>query len=393
MKILHVIPSLSPRRGGPSFTLRALARALAEAGLEIHIVATDDDGPDARLWAPSGQPLVEDSVNIWYFPRQTRFYTASWPLTQWLARHVGEYDLVHIHALFSYASLPAAFYAARYGVPYLVRPLGTLNRYGMQQRRPWLKRLSFQLIERRILEHATLIHYTSEQERKQAAELGVNYPSVVIPNPVELPIATQSQHKGQFRQQHPWLAERTLILFLSRLDPIKGLDLLLPAFAQLRATDSQAALIIVGNGEAAFVNSLRSQAEQLGIASDIVWTGFVAGEAKQAVLADADIFVLPSYSENFGIAVVEAMAAGLPVIISNRIGIHHEVSLAGAGLIVECAKSPLANALLYLAGDPKQRQHMAEQGRSLARKQFSQPAITSQIIRLYTSIVLDTCHA
>ncbi len=387
MKILHVIPSLSPRRGGPSFTLRALARALAEAGLEIHIVATDDDGPDARLWAPSGQPLVEDSVNVWYFPRQTRFYTASWPLTRWLARYIGEYDLVHIHALFSYASLPAAFYAVRYNVPYLVRPLGTLNRYGMHQRRPWLKKLSFQLIERRIIEHATLIHYTSEQERKEAAELGVDHPSVVIPNPVELPTIAQIQRKGQFRQQHPWLAERTLLLFLSRLDPKKGLDLLLQAFARLKSTHSDVALVIAGEGEAAFVVDLQNQARQLGIGSDIVWTGFVAGEAKQAVLADADIFVLPSYSENFGNVVVEAMAYGLPVVISDQVGIYQEIVHHGSGLATRCNRDDVSLALHQLVANHELRQHMGTRGVSLASTRFSLQATTAQLIDLYTKVI------
>jgi len=387
MKILHVIPSLSPRRGGPSFTLRAMARALAEAGLEIHIAATDDDGPDGRLRVPLGQPLVEDGVTSWYFPRQTRFYTASWPLTQWLARHTGEYDLVHIHALFSYASMPAAFYAVRYNVPYLVRPLGTLNRYGMHQRRPWLKQLSFQLIERRIIEHATLIHYTSEQERKEAAELGVDHPSVVIPNPVELPTAAQIQRKGRFRQQHPWLAERTLLLFLSRLDPKKGLDLLLPAFAQLKSTHPDVALVIAGEGKAAFVTDLQKQARQLGIAADIVWTGFVAGGMKQAVLADADIFVLPSYSENFGNVVIEAMAHGLPVVISDQVGIYQEIVHHGSGLATRCNRDDVSLALHQLVANHELRQHMGTRGVSLASTRFSLQATTAQLIDLYTEVI------
>ena len=283
--------------------------------------------------------------------------------------------------------MPAAFYAARYGVPYLVRPLGTLNRYGMHQRRPWLKQLSFQLIERRIIEHATLIHYTSEQERMEAAELGVDHPSVVIPNPVELPTTAQMQRKGQFRQQHPWLAERTLLLFLSRLDPKKGLDLLLPAFAQLKSTHPDVALVIAGDGEATFVAGLQSQARQLGIALDIVWTGFVENEAKQAVLADADIFVLPSYSENFGNVVVEAMAYGLPVVISDQVGIHQEIVHHGSGLATRCDRDDVSLALHQLVADHELRQHMGARGVNLASTRFSLQATTAQIIDLYTEVV------
>ena len=129
-KILHVIPSVGPHRGGPSVMMRTLARALSQAGMDVHVATTDDNGAD-RLNVPLGEPQHEDGATFWYFPRQTNFYTFSWPLTRWLARHVREFDLVHIHALFSYAALPAAVLARWAGVPYIVRPLGTLNRWGI----------------------------------------------------------------------------------------------------------------------------------------------------------------------------------------------------------------------------------------------------------------------
>lgn len=146
MKVLHVIPSVSPLRGGPSVMLRTMAKGLAQAGVEVDVATTDDNGP-GRLSVSHTIPIVEEAVTYRYFPRQTRFYTFSWPLNHWLAQHVQDYDLVHIHAIFSYVAIPAAFYAKRYGVPYVVRPLGVLNRWGIQNRRPWLKQLSFRFIE------------------------------------------------------------------------------------------------------------------------------------------------------------------------------------------------------------------------------------------------------
>src|SRR5205823_528444 len=114
-----------------------------------------------------------DGVTHWYFPRQTRFYQFSRPLHRWLSRYVRSYDLLHIHALFSYAPVSAAFTALQSNVPYIIRPLGTLNRWGVKNRRPWLKKLSLSLIERRILGGAAALHYTSEQERLEAAEVGI----------------------------------------------------------------------------------------------------------------------------------------------------------------------------------------------------------------------------
>jgi glycosyltransferase involved in cell wall biosynthesis len=361
-----------------------MAKALAEAGIEVHIATTDDDGP-GRVAGPSGRPMHEQGVTCWYFPRQTRFYTASWPLTRWLAKHVQEYDLLHIHALFSYAALPAAFFAQRRQAPYIVRPLGTLSRYGVHQRRPWLKRLSLQLIEQHILRNAEVIHYTSRQEQSEAMELGLRRPAVVIPNPVELPAV--SMPAGQFRRRYPWLAQRTIILFLSRLDPKKGLDLLLPAFARIRASHPQAALVIAGNGEPAFVQGMQRQAEQLGIAGNVLWTGFLAAADKESALSDADIFVLPSYSENFGNVVVEAMACGLPVVVSDQVGIAHEIAAAEAGLVVDCSVASLDNALQELISNPGLQSRLASNGHTLLARSFSLPAITAQLIELYQTVV------
>jgi glycosyltransferase involved in cell wall biosynthesis len=302
MKVLHVIPSVSPLRGGPSVMMHALARGLNDAGVEVHVATTDDNGRQ-RLDVPLGVPVVEEGVTSWYFPRQTRFYTVSWPLGRWLAQHVRDYDLVHIHALFSFATMPAAFWCQRYGIPYMVRPLGTLNRWGLRYRHPWLKRLSLRCIERRMVSGAAAVHYTSAQERLEAAELSLGERAVIIPNAVDLASLPARALAGRFRARYPQLADRRIILFLSRIDAKKGPDLLLPAFAHIRAHYPQVALVLAGSGDAALVARLQQQGARLGLEAEVLWTGFLSGDDKWAALADADLFVLPSYSENFGVAV------------------------------------------------------------------------------------------
>jgi len=383
LKVLHVIPSVGPLRGGPSVMIRTMTRGLARAGLEVHVAATDDNG-DGRLVVPHGVPLVEDGVAYHYFPRQTGFYAFSWPLTRWLASHVRDYDLVHIHALFSYAAVPAAYWAARAGIPYVVRPLGTLNRWGMQRRRRRLKRLSFRLIERRILRGAACVHYASEQERLEAAELGVEGRSRVAPLGIDLAELEPLPPRGGFRQREPALAHRTLVLFLSRLDPKKGLDLLLEAFAAARTRRPELALVVAGSGSEEFEAALRRQAAGLGLDGDVWWAGFLGGRDKLAALADADLFVLPSYSENFGVAAVEALAAGLPVIISDRVGIHREVAAAGAGVVVPCDAGAVADATARLASDTAFRADLGTRGRRLARERFSVEAMVPELVAMYT---------
>jgi glycosyltransferase involved in cell wall biosynthesis len=378
-----VIPSVSPLRGGPSETVRSLASGLARTGIETHVATTDDNG-SGRLRVSCGVPNEQDGVTYWYFPRQTRFYTFSWPLNAWLAQRVGDFDVVHIHALFSFASIPAAFWAWRSGVPYLVRPLGTLNEWGMKNRHRRLKGLSFRWIERRILGHAARVHYTTDQERLEAESLDVKTPAAVIPNALR-------EHPGipdgtAFLGRYPQLQGRQIILFLSRLDAIKGVNLLLQAFAQVRQTTPNVSLVIAGDGKPAFVGDLKRQAASLGLDSDVLWVGFLDEDEKRAALSEADLFVLPSYSESFGIAVAEAMAAGLAVVVSDRVAIHSDVARARAGIVSPCEAGPFADAIVRLLNDPKLRESMGKNGEVVTRQQYSSEAVTGKLISVYNEI-------
>jgi glycosyltransferase involved in cell wall biosynthesis len=385
MKVLHVIPSVSPLRGGPSFMLRSMAKTLVEAGIQIDVATTDDNGA-GRSPMPLGQPVNEDGVTYWYFPRQSHFYTFSWPLTRWLARHIPDYDVVHIHALFSYAAIPAAYYARRYHIPYIARPLGVLNRWGMQNRRSWLKKVSFPIIEKRIIEGAAVMHFTSEQEWTEAAEIGVRQKHVIIPNVAEIPNDFDQVNAGKFRAMHPELAGRLIILFISRIHPKKGLDLLLPAFANVQEKFPKVALVIAGDGESELKARLQREAECLGIATNTYWVGFLSGENKWAALRDADIFVLPSYSENFGIAVVEAMACGVPVIISDQVGIHREISEGKAGFVVSCDSPSLTNALNTLLTKAHLRTEMGNNGSRLSKTKFGPAIACRDLLDVYRQI-------
>jgi len=366
--------------------MRTLARGLTRAGADVHVVTTDDDGP-GRVDVPLDRPVEEERATHWYFRRQTRFYTFSWPLTRWLADRVASFDLVHIHALFSYTAIPASVLARRRGVPYVVRPLGTLNRFGMERRHPTLKRLSYRLIEQNILRGAAFVHYTSEAERREAALLGAPGRSIVIPHGIDLNDFGVLPPAGWLRGRAPHLAGRTTILFLSRIDRKKGLDLLLPAFARLRVERPNVALVVAGDGEPELVSKLRAEAARLGVDRDLYWAGFLSGEEKCAALADADLFVLPSYSENFSLSAVEAMASRLPVVLSDEVAIHQEVADADAGLVTPCQVQPLAAAIRSLVDDPPRRRRLGEAGRTLARERFSAQAMASAVLRMYGAIL------
>ncbi len=305
-------------------------------------------------------------------------------MSVWLSKHVSDFDLLHIHALFSFAALPASYWAARFRVPYIVMPHGMLNVWGMTHRRPWLKRASFRLLESRILKQAALVHYNSYQERHEAETLGVTGASAVIPN--ALPEFSTEDVSGAFRRRYPQLRGRRIILFLSRIDQKKGLDLLLRAFADLRRKAPDAILVIAGHGQDWFAQQLKTQTRTLEIVEDVVWTGFLTGEDKQAAFADAVMYVLPSYSENFGIAVAEAMAAGLPVVVSDQVGIHGDIVEAAAGLVIRCEVGDLTQTMLRLLNDPALSVSMGRNGKDLAATKYSQEAVTGEVLDLYNRI-------
>jgi len=383
-KVLHVIPSVAPFRGGPSFAIRTIAGGLAKQGMETHVATTDDNG-HSRLPVSTTQPSVENGVIYRYFRRQTRFYICSLPFSRWLWRHATEYDVIHIHTVFSYCSNVAAWMAHRKAVPYIIRPLGVLNRWGFQNRRPVVKRLSFAVIEKRLLSRAAAVQYTTQQEREEAAGLGFAHNAVVIPNPVELTERNTVPH-GQFRARYPHLADRRMILFLSRIDAKKGLDLLFPAFRQVLREDPRAVLIIAGDGDASIMQQLRRLSSEWGIEDSVLWPGFLSGREKLAALADADVFVLPSYSENFGMAPVEAMGLGLPVVVTDQVGIHREIAQERAGMVTPVSVPALASALLLLLRDEKLRSEMGRNALRLTTSQYSVEAVTSRLIDLYTKV-------
>ena len=385
MKVLHVIPSVATARGGPSFAIRELTTGLSAAGITVHRASTNDNGP-GLIDVPLNTPVDEKGVECYYFARQLRFYTVSLPFHRWICRNVKNYDLVHIHAMFSYCSNVAAMEAARQNVPFIVRPLGVLNQWGMKNRRPGLKQLSLQFIEKRLIARAALMHYTSEQERIEASWIGVNQRSAIISNAVDIPEHPQ-RHAGQLQKQFPQLNGKRIVLFLSRIDRKKGLDLLIAALPAILRNEPNAILVIAGNGDPTLVSELRVQASTLGVGESIVWAGFLEGEQKAAALASSDLFVLPSYSENFGIAVAEALAYGLPVVTTDQVAVHREVSLARAGIVTACNAEQVADAITSILQSDSTRHTFASNARHLAEECFSKSAMIRAVSNMYDSVL------
>lgn len=383
MKILHVIPSVAAADGGPAKAVVQLVHALHAQGVGADIATTDDNGSGRRMECPLGMAQDHEGCRTYFFPRQTRFYKISLPLLRWLEQHVRDYDVVHTHALFSFAPWAAGRACQRAGVPYIVRPLGVLNRYGMEQRRRWLKTLSFTLIERPLLRHAAAIHYTSPVEAEEAGRLNFSTPPAVIPLGMDFP-GVLPRGKEAFVRDFPQAQDRPLVLFLSRIDEKKGLDLLLEAFVQVKHRQPDALLVIAGKGDDSLEQRLRTQAAGLGLQGDMLWTGFLEGFAKQAALAAADVFVLPSQSENFGIALLEAMAAGCACVATPGVALAQD---AGAAVQLASADAgSVAEAICGLLISPDRATALGQAAAACALERFSSRRTACELMELYSRL-------
>lgn len=376
MRVLHVIPSVSLKDGGPSIAIAAMERALTSAGVEVTTATTDSE-----------LSILETPVNgatRVYARKRSEFYKVAPAIVPWLINNIPKFDVVHIHALFSFTSTVAAWIARSRQVPYIVRPLGTLTSYGVMRRRPWFKKISLAVAERHIIEHAAALHFTSRREWEEADKLNIPFRGAVIP--IGLP-AQPEGCRAELSSEFPFLCGRSIILYISRLDPKKNIEGLIAAFASRPKVREAAALVIAGSGDPEYVSRLKDLANGAGVASEVVWLGHVTGKRKSAAFAAADLFVLPSFSENFGIAAVEALYAGLPCVLGEGVAIASEVQASGAGLAVAADPVALGAAMEQILSDPIVRNEMGARGKAFALREYSLDVMADRLVSLYGEII------
>jgi glycosyltransferase involved in cell wall biosynthesis len=386
MKILHVIANLAPRYGGPSKACWEMARAVAQLGHEVSIYTSNQDGP-GELEVPVGQPVWQEGVEIRYFPIQPpRFWGTSLPLALGLRQKIPASDLVHIHSLYLFHDLVAGHYCRRYGIPYLMRPHGTLDPF-IHRRHRGRKRLMEHWFENRNIRGAAALHFTTAQEAELAAPYTFATPGLVVPLGVGVDEFAAMPEPGSFRRRYPEIGDKHIILFFGRINFKKGLDILARAFGAVARRRQDVHLVIAGPDNEGWGGRVRTWLEEEGMGVRTTFTGMLLGPERLAVLRDASLFALPSCSENFGLAVVEAMAAGLPVIISDQVNIWQEVETGGAGRVIPCNATALADQILDLLDHPEAAQHMGQKGRALVQERFQWPRVGRSLAEAYIRII------
>ena len=383
VKILHVIASIAPRYGGPSKAVVEMCRALGRQGQAVTLFTTDAD-VNGRMDVPTDGPLAANGFTLRYFPAgRWRRWGFSWPMALALRENIPEFDIVHIHSLYMFHTWASAHYCGKYGVPYMVRPHGTLDPF--LRRKSRIKKAVYNfLIERRNLDRAAAIHYTVKEEMRLAHRaVGIRSPAVVVPLGIDLDEYAAPPPQGMLRLRYPETKGKLLVLFLGRINFVKGLDILARAFARAVRQRIRMHLLIAGPDDEGYGRRVRAWLAEEGVLNHVTFSGMLEGENKLAAFADSDLFVLPSYTESFGITVLEAMACGLPVLISDRVKIWREVVDAHAGIAVECSVEHLARGLLYLIDHPEDRVRMGENGKLLVAGQFTWNKVASDLISAY----------
>jgi glycosyltransferase involved in cell wall biosynthesis len=422
MRVLHVIPSVAERSGGPATAIIPMCRALIDQGVEVLLVTTDAGLSDDQLDRNSGgkppfqtcsfsgalqnseklpdfeqlekeqvrkgglPPLLRDykGVPAMFFPSQLgESFKYSRPLASWLRSNIQHFGLAHIHAVFNHSSVAAAHACRKAGVPYVVRPLGTLDPWSMTQK-SLRKRLFWQVSGKGMLRRASAVHYTSEVEKRATEELfDLNHGKVIA-----LGIDGEVSNafgKDRLNEYFPLLARDPYLLVMSRLHPKKGLDVLLDAFLSLVQDKrwERWRLVIAGDGTADYVlklkNKVKSQRER------ILLTGWLEGEKKAAVLSGAALLVLPSYQENFGLCVMEALSNSVPVLVSPHVNLAEEIVSANAGWVAEVDKDQLEARLAQVLGDHEELKRRGRAGKELSER-YSWEAAGKGLKELYEDI-------
>lgn len=376
MKILRVIRSVDPVGGGPIEGIRQITPHLEALGATTTVASLDSAA------APWLERLPATAIGL---GPVSGGYGYRRGLPQRLRALALEHDVVIIHGLWQYHAL-ATWRALRgIGIPYFVYPHGMLDpwfkhNYPLKHLKKWAY---WPWADYRVLRDARAVLFTTEQERRlarqsfwlyQAQELVVGYGTSAPPSDAE-------RQRQLFMERFPQLAGKRLLLFLSRIHPKKGPDLLIEAFAAMAASDAKLHLVIAGPDQLGWQAALQQRAAGLGIADRLSWPGMLSGDLKWGAFRSAELFCLPSHQENFGIVVAEALACGLPVAIAKSVNIASEVSATGAGLVHEDTVAGTKSALMqWLALGPADRALMGQRATSLFRERFDYRFVAGSLL-------------
>lgn len=390
MRLLYITPSYYPalKYGGPILSTHLLNKTLVQRGIEVDVI-TSNAGIEDRKDIPLGKWVELNGVKVQYLPYYGyEHYTFS-PQILWTTIQIASrYELIHINVVWNFPVLAGSLASIIRRKPYIISPRGTLYKEAMGIKSEKKKKLYYYLMARHYLKRAMSIHFTTENEKRETLEhMGLQIPSFVVPNGIDLTEFNNLPTPGAFKNNHAILQGKRYLLFLGRIHIIKGLDILVDSFKKMALEYPDLHLVVVGPDSEGYEKKIKSLLGEAGILSRTLFTGMLTGSDKLSALVDAECFVLPSYSENFGMAVAEAMACGIPVIISNKVGIYEEVERERAGIIVDTKVDSLYNGIKALLDDESLRKKIADNGKRFVHARYDVQKVADQMIEVYERLV------
>jgi glycosyltransferase involved in cell wall biosynthesis len=377
LKILHVVPTYLPatRYGGPIYSVHGLCKALAACGHDVHVMTTSVDGPgDSDV--PLGVGVDLDGVKVHYYPsRRLRRLYWSPSMRRALASKIGDFDIVHTHAIYLWPSIAAGRAARRAGVPYVISPRGMMVKEMVRRKSRIVKTMWMRLFDRGMVERAAAVHVTSSRESREADRFGWRLPPrIVLPNGVDEP--------APLTRRTPSETAAPQILFLGRVNWEKGLDRLVPALTHVPGVR----LVIAGNDEGNYREVVERLAHECGVAERVSFAGHVGGADKETLFDRSALLVLPSYSENFGNVVLEAMARGCPVVVTPDVGAAEVVEQSGAGVVADGDPDVLGPAISTLVANPTRLAEMSRAGYRAVVERYTWNAVAEAMARRYAEL-------
>lgn len=371
MKILQIVPSYKPayQYGGTIESVGRLCEGLVQAGVDVQVFTTTANGSE-ELDVQTNKEYLIEGVKVIYFKRLTKDHShITFSLWKQLYKDCKNYDIVHIHSWWNLLVLVAAGICKRKKVKTIISPHGMLSDYIIQHSKSYLKRITHGLIGKSLLKYATL-HATSDAELSECNTLIPGWEGFMIPNLIWLPeIEIQKQGNKMFT-----------IIFLSRIHPKKGIELLMEAISLLTI---KVCLQIVGTGEKKYIKELKRKAKALKIEDQIEWLGWKNRDEKFSILMQADLFALTSYNENFANVVLESLHVGTPVLLSSGVGLSKFVDTHNLGWI--CALQPedirdkIEGAILNI----EHRKKIMQSAPSIIKKYFSGEVLIPEYLHNY----------
>lgn len=380
MKVLHVASSIDLRDGGVAMALIGLASAQQLNGCDVTVVATQtsdiDDTGTGMLRKAQVQVEVIGPVQGSLRRHPQMFST--------LTRLIANVQIVHIHGLWQEIEHQAAYISRQQRKPYLISPHGMLDPWCLSQSR--LRKKAYMLWrQRKDLDAARALHFTTPTELELVSPLKLQPETIVETNGLDLSEFELLPGKEEFRDRFPLVGGRRIVLFLSRLHHKKGLELLIPAFALCHQPEM--VLVLAGPCDESYLLQLKSLTRQHGVENQVVFTGMLHGRERIAALVAAELFVLPSYQENFGLVVAESLAAGTAVVISDQVNIHEQISAAGVGGVVPLRIEAIAAEIGRWMGDDELRREAAARARPFARAHYDWREIGARWAAHYARLV------